>query len=326
MSPLSIFTSPNERPPMSMSALSTWQDTPVKQAILDFVAAVTDESSPDFVPVEQRIATFDNDGTLWSEQPAIQGVFIMERLAEMAERTPLLRSQQPWKAAYEKDYNWVNAVMAKHYQGDDSGVEILLAGVSQAFDMTVDEFNERVQRFFDEARHPKFGVSYLQMTFVPMVELLQFLADHGFTCYIVSGGGRDFIRPVTQQLYGIPPERVIGTAPKTEFVVDEQGARLIRKGEIAIFDEGAVKPIQIWDRAGYPPILAVGNANGDIPMLQYATQRPGVRGLGLLVQHDDCKRDTSYRAGADEARIAADENGWFIVSVLLDWKQVYSFQ
>ena len=121
MSPLSILTSPNERPPMSMSALSTWQDTPVKQAILDFVAAVTDESSPDFVPIEQRIATFDNDGTLWSEQPAIQGVFIMERLAEMAEKIPLLRSQQPWKAAYERDYNWVNAVMAKHYQGDDSG-------------------------------------------------------------------------------------------------------------------------------------------------------------------------------------------------------------
>ena len=311
---------------MSEQPLPTWRATPIRQAILDFVAAVADPQSPDYVPPEARIAVFDNDGTLWSEQPAIQGVFIMERLAEMAAQDPSLRSQQPWKAAYEKDMAWINDIMARHYQGDDSGVHILLAGASQAFNMTVDAFNQRVLDFFQRARHPRYGVSFLEMTFVPMVELLHFLADHGFTNYIASGGGRDFMRPVAQALYGIPPERVIGSAPKLTFVVDDRGARLERRGELAIFDEGPGKPVQIWDRVGRPPILAAGNANGDIPMLQFATQRPGARGLGLLIHHDDPVRDVAYDRGAEKALEAARKHGWRIVSVQKDWRRVYSFR
>ena len=307
--------------------LSSWNDTPTKKAILDFVAKVTDPKNADYVPPEERIATFDNDGTLWSEKPVqIQIAFILKRLAAMAEKDPSLRQQQPWKAAYEKDNAWFGDVVTKHYNGDDSGMKVLMGGVGKAFgEMTVEVFAAQAVDYFKTARHPKYNVSYLEVTFQPMVELLGYLEANSFTTYIVSGGGRDFMRPVTQQLYGIPPERVVGSAFTESFQVDDQGAHIMRGSGIDFVDDGPAKAVHIWDRIGRRPIIAGGNANGDIPMLQFAggQDRPALR---LLVNHDDAARETDYTAGAEKAMNLAEVQGWTVVSIKNDWKQVFAFQ
>jgi phosphoserine phosphatase len=306
--------------------LPSWNDTPTRQAILDFVAKVTDPNNAGYVPPEERIATFDNDGTLWCEQPAVQGGFIMQRLTAMAEKDASLHQTQPWQAAYEKDFTWLNNAVTKHYNGDDSDVKVLLGGILKAFgDMTVDAFAAMVVDFFDSARHPTYHCSYLEVAYQPMVELLGYLEANGFTTYIVSGGGRDFMRPITQQVYGIPPERVIGSAPALSFQADDQGAHIMRQAGADIFDDGPAKPVYIWDRIGRRPILAAGNANGDIPMLQFAggKDHPALR---LLVHHDDAKREVKYTAGAEKAINLAKEQGWTVVSIKQDWSNVFAFQ
>jgi phosphoserine phosphatase len=294
---------------------------------MDFVAKVTNPSSPDYVPPEERIATFDNDGTLWCEKPVqIQIAFILQRLAAMAEKDPSLRKQQPWQAAYEKDNAWFSDTVTKHYNGDDSGIKVLLGGVVKAFgNMTVEAFAAQAAAYFKTAQHPKYKVSYLEVTYQPMVELLGFLEANGFTNYIVSGGGRDFMRPVTQQLYGIPPERVVGSAFTESFQDDDQGTHIMRGAGIDFVDDGPAKAVHIWDRIGRRPILAAGNANGDIPMLRFAggKDRPALR---LLVNHDDAARETNYTAGAEKAVKLAKEQGWTVVSMKQDWKQVFAFQ
>jgi len=305
--------------------LSFWGDTPTTQAILDFVAAVTDESGPDYVPAAERVATFDNDGTLWCEQPPVQAGFIMQRLAAMAEKDASLRKTQPWQAAYDKDYSWVSDTVTKHYNGDDSGVKVLLGGVLKAFsDMTVEDFAAKTVDFFDTARHPTYNCSYLEVAYQPMVELLGYLEANGFTTYIVSGGGRDFMRPITQQVYGIPPERVVGSAPSLSFQAGDQGAHIMRGAGAGILDDGPAKPINIWDRIGRRPILAAGNANGDIPMLQFAggKDRPALR---LLVHHDDADREYAYDNGAEKSLQLAEERGWTVISMKDDWKRVFTF-
>jgi len=304
-----------------------WHDTATKQAILDFVAAVTDEGKPTFVPPQERVAVFDNDGTLWCEQPMqVQVDFILRRLVEMADAEPALRRQQPWQAAYAKDMAWFGDAIARHYHGDDSQAMVLLGAILKAFGtMTVEAFAELAEGFFRQAQHPSFGVSYLDVTFVPMVELLRYLEQHGFTCYIVSGGGRDFIRPVTEALYGIPPERVVGSAVKLDFQMDEQGATVVRQSGLEFINDGPAKAVYIWDRIGRRPILAAGNSNGDVAMLQYAGSSLH-RSLCLLVNHDDAEREFRYSAGAEEALQQAADNGWTVVSVQQDWRQVFAFQ
>src|SRR3954471_150424 len=192
-----------------MSALASWSDGPTRQAILDFVARTRGE-----VPVAERVAVFDNDGTLWCEQPLpIQADFILRRLAEMAAADPDLQARQPWQAAHEQDAAWLSAVMTEHYAGDDTKVKVLLGGILAAYaGMSVEEFEERSDAFLRSAQHPTLGRAYLECAYRPMVELLAYLAENGFTNYIVSGGGRDFMRPVTQELYNVPRERVIGSA------------------------------------------------------------------------------------------------------------------
>jgi phosphoserine phosphatase len=294
---------------------------------MDFVAKVTDPNNAAYVPPEERIATFDNDGTLWCEKPVqIQIAFILQRLAAMAEKNPSLRKQQPWQAAYEKDNAWFSDTVTKHYNGDDNGVKVLLGGVVKAFgNMTVEAFAAQAAAYFKTAQHPKYKVSYLEVIYQPMVELLCYLNANGFTNYIVSGGGRDFMRPVTQQLYGIPPERVVGSAFTESFQDDDQGAHIMRGTGIDFVDDGPAKAVHIWDRIGRRPILAAGNANGDIPMLRFAggKDRPALR---LLVNHDDAGRETNYTAGAEKAMKLAQEQGWTVVSIKQDWKQVFSFQ
>jgi phosphoserine phosphatase len=304
-----------------------WEDTPTKKTIIDFVAKVTNQSSPGYVPPEERIATFDNDGTLWCEKPVqIQIAFILQRLAAMAEKDPSLRQQQPWQAAYEKDNAWFSDTVTKHYDGDDSGVKVLMGGVVKAFgDMTVEAFAAQAAAYFKTGQHPVYHVSYLEVTYQPMVELLGYLKANGFITYIVSGGGRDFMRPVTQQLYGIPPERVVGSAFTESFQADDQGAHIMRGAGVDFLDDGPAKAVHIWDRIGRRPILAAGNANGDIPMLQFAGGED-LPSLRLLVHHNDAARETEYTAGAEKAMKLAQEQGWTVISMKQDWSSVFSFQ
>jgi phosphoglycolate phosphatase-like HAD superfamily hydrolase len=307
--------------------LSLWNDTPTKKAILDFVAKVTDQNNTSYVPPDERVAVFDNDGTLWSEKPLQPQIdFILRRLAAMAEKDPSLRQQQPWQAAYEKDNAWFSDTVIKHYHGDDSGMKVLLGGVLKAFgDMTVEAFEKMAADFMHKEQNPSLGISYMEVAFKPMVELLGYLEANGFTTYIVSGGGRDFMRPVTQALYGIPPERVIGSAVKLSFQADEHEATIMRQVDLDFVDDGPAKAVHIWERIGRRPIFAAGNANGDIPMLQY-TDMSAQASLSLLVNHDDADRESDYTAGAEDALKMAQERNWVVVSMKDDFKTVFASQ
>jgi phosphoserine phosphatase len=307
--------------------LALWRTTSTRKAITDFVAKVTDESSPDYVAPEERIATFDCDGTLLCEKPVkFQVAWVVQRLASMAENDPSPRSRQPFKGDSEQDDAWFSDAIAKHDDGDGRDLEVLLVATARAFsDTNVEAFARQAAEYLETAQHPVYQVSYLETTYRPMVELLGYLADNGFTSYIVSGSGRDFMRPVTQQLFGIPPERVLGSDSTESFTSDDRGAHVMRGDSVGVFDVGPAKPIAIWDHIGRRPILAAGNSNGDIPMLEYA-QREGHPTLRLLVNHDDAVRETVYTAGAEKAMREATDEGWTVISIKDDWKQVFSFQ
>jgi phosphoserine phosphatase len=289
-----------------------------------FVRRVTTAGSPDFVPPAERVAVFDNDGTLWCEKPMpIQLDFILRRLHAMADRDPALRTRQPWQAAYDKDYQWFGQVLARHYHGDDRDLPALAAGVLQASaGMTVEEFEAQADAFLRGARHPTLGRGYLACAYAPMVELLGYLQANGFGNYIASGGGRDFMRPISQEVYGVPRERVIGSSTMLAWQPDEGGGRILRKPELDVVDDGPEKPVRIWDRVGRRPLLAAGNSNGDLPMLAFAEQ-PGRPSLRLRVLHDDPEREFAYTAGAEQALEQAATGGWTVVSVKGDWATVF---
>ena len=304
--------------------LASWNDGPATASIREFVARVTTDGSPDFVPPEERVAVFDNDGTLWCEKPMpIELGFILQRLAAMADQDPGLRGRQPWKAAYDKDYGWLGDVITKHYAGDDSDVKVLLGGILQAYaGMDVEDYQDAAHRFLHAGRHPTLGRPFAECGYLPMIELLGYLEANGFTTYIASGGDRDFMRPVTQAVYGIPSERVIGSSNALRYTPDDQGGSIIYLSEPDVFDDGPVKPVRIWSRVGRRPILAAGNSNGDIPMLAFAggPSRPGLR---LLVLHDDPAREFDYVAGAEQALKEAAARGWTVVSIKRDWATVF---
>jgi phosphoserine phosphatase len=304
--------------------LPSWRDGVSKQAIQDFVERVTTDGSPDFVAPEERVAVFDNDGTLWCEKPMpIQLDFILRRLAVMAEQDPGLRTRQPWQAAYERDYRWLGGVVAKHYQGDDSELPVLAAGVLQAFaGITVEEFEAQADAFLRSAQHPTLGRGYLACSYRPMVELLAYLEAGGFRNYIASGGGRDFMRPISQEVYGIPRQRVIGSSTALAYQPDGHGGRIVRKPEADILDDGPAKPVRIWSRVGRRPVLAAGNSNGDIPMLAFA-ELPGRPSLRLLVLHDDAEREFDDTTGAEQALQLARTDGWTVISINGDWATVF---
>ena len=305
--------------------LPSWNSGAAKTAIVRFVEAAADDGSPDHVPAPERVAVFDNDGTLWCEKPMpVELGFILERLAAMAEEDASLRGKQPWKAAYELDYGWLGDVITKHYQGDDSDVKVLLGGLLQAFaDWTVEEYAGAADRFLRAARHPSLGRLLRECGYRPMVELLEYLAARGFATYIASGGNRDFMRPVTNEIYGIPPERVVGSSNALRYRPDEHGGSVVYHAEPDVFDDGPVKPVRIWSRIGRRPLIAAGNANGDLEMLQFAggPSRPGLR---LLVVHDDAEREFAYTAGAERVIEHAEANGWTLVSVKDDWNTVFA--
>lgn len=308
-----------------MGDLASWNDTATRAAIVDFVARVTTEGGPDFVPPSERIATFDNDGTLWCEKPMpIEVGFILVRLAEMAEADESLREKQPWKAAREQDYDWLGEVITKHYHGDDADLKVLMSGILQAFaGKSVEEYAAAADAFLRRGKHPSLGRTFHACGYLPMIELLGYLEANGFTNYIASGGDRDFMRPVTEEVYGIPSERVIGSSNALRYLEDEHGGTITYAAEPDVFDDGPVKPIRIWSRIGRRPILASGNSNGDIPMLRYAggKDRPALR---LLVLHDDPEREFDYTAGAEQSLDTAAEHGWTVVSIKNDWAAVFA--
>ena len=308
-----------------MAELASWVDGPTKSAIVDFVGRVTTEGGPDYVEPQERVAVFDNDGTLWCEKPAyIQLDFLVRRLAAKAATDTSLAGQQPYKAASSGDLQWFGAAITKHYQGDDSNLNVLAGAVMSLHEsMRVEDHAALINAFFDEATHPTLGRPYQECTYLPMVELLRYLEDHGFTCYIVSGGGRDFMRPVTAAIYGIPPERVVGSAQGLKFdAMDGHGDLLIQPA-LDIWDDGPEKPVRIWSRIGRRPILSAGNSNGDDEMLMYSG-RPGAAALRLLVLHDDGEREFAYTAGAERALEHAKTFDWTVVSMRDDWTTIFS--
>jgi len=304
---------------MGDDALSSWSDGPSKQAILDFVSRVTAEGGPDFVPAPQRIATFDNDGTLWCEQPLQnQFFFAFHRLETLVVRDPSLRERQPYKAFLERDMQAIQAL------GRQAAIELALtihAG------MTEDEFAALARDWFARARHPRLHRPYSQCIYQPQVELLAYLRANGFKTFIVSGGGIDLIRAFAEDNYGIPPEQVIGSSLKLRFEAESGRVDLMRLSELNSFDDREVKPANIALHIGRRPILAFGNSDGDLAMMRYTLAGAGAR-LALLLHHDDAEREFAYDrefrlSPLIEALDKADAYGITVVSMKDAWKTVF---
>ncbi|HVP02998.1 MAG TPA: HAD family hydrolase [Solirubrobacteraceae bacterium] len=296
--------------------LPSWNAGAPKAAVVAFVEQTVSSG----VPAEERIAVFDADGTLWCEHPVpVEADFLVRRLAAMAEADPKLRDQQPWKAAYEHDDDWFGKAIAEHYAGDETKAKLLLGGIAGTYaGISVEEFQATSESFLRSAQHPTLGRGYLDTVYAPMVELLGYLAANGFSNHMVSGSGADFMRPITQELFGIPPERVIGSTTALAY----KGGTLTRGAKLGFLDDGAQKPIQIWSHTGRRPLLAGGNSNGDVPMLEF-TQHADRPSLRLLVLHDDADREFAYTGGAEKAFAEADARGWTVVSMKKDFKTVF---
>jgi phosphoglycolate phosphatase-like HAD superfamily hydrolase len=307
--------------------LPSWKDGKTKERVLNFVGSVIDPNQVSFVPVEERIAVFDNDGTLWCEKPMyIQLDFLLRKLAVQAERDASLRSKQPWQAAWEKDFDWLGGVVTKHYQGDDGDLKVLLGGIlNLAEGQAVEQIEADAAAFIDNEQHPTLGLAYRDCIYQPMLELLEFLQANGFSNYIVSGGGRDFMRGFANDLYGIPRERVIGSRVAYQYLEGSGGGMIVQKAELDVVDDGPGKPVQIWNMVGRRPILAAGNSNGDLHMLTFAggASLPALR---LLVLHDDAVREFEYTAGAEKVLSAAQEQDWSVISMKNDWEVIFSFE
>jgi phosphoserine phosphatase len=308
-----------------LSLLASWHDTPTRRAIVAFVEAAIDANGPGYVPPAERVAVFDNDGTLWCEKPIpIELVYVLQCLAAMAEQDASLRDRQPWKAAYTKDYAWLGDAVTKHYQGDDGDVKVLLGGVLQAFaGWTVERYEAAAGAFLRSGPHPTLGRVFCECTYLPMVELLRYLEAHGFIVFIASAGDRDFMRAVTPEIYGIPPERVMGSTSALVYQENDGDGELVYQATPDVFDDGLAKPVRLWSRIGRRPVLSVGNSNGDIPMLQFGDG--GGRGaMRLLLLHDDAAREFDYTAGAEKALERAQAQGWTVISMKNDWATVFA--
>jgi phosphoglycolate phosphatase-like HAD superfamily hydrolase len=308
-------------------ALPSWNEGAARDAIIKFVTLTTAVSGPDFVPPAARLATFDNDGTLWLEKPMyIQLEHGLQAIARLAAEHPELRERQPFKAVCEKDMAWFGKVEADYAAGDPSGVITLASGVTQAFeDLTVEEFEADALEFLSTAQDARFHKPYKQLIYRPMVELLGYLQDNGFQVFLTSGGGRDFMRAVCEEIYGVPRARAIGSSVTFRYAEDARGvAQVVRTGEIEQpIDDGPGKPLHIHRATGRRPILAGGNSDGDIHMLKYAGgNRLGA--LGLLVHHDDAEREYAYDDGARKALQLAPAQGWVVVSMKDDWNTIWA--
>jgi phosphoglycolate phosphatase-like HAD superfamily hydrolase len=302
--------------------LVSWNDGKARQSIIAFVRAVTTAGGKDFVPAPARIAVFDNDGTLWSEQPAyFQLLFALDRVKALAPQHPEWRIKQPFKAALEGDMKMLAA------SGEKGLLELVMATHAGN---TTEEFEAIVKDWLATARHPRFKRPYTELVYQPMLELLKYLRANGFKTFIVSGGGIEFMRPWTEAVYGIPPEQVIGSSIKVKYGSRDGKPALLRLPELNFIDDKAGKPVGIHSHIGRRPIAAFGNSDGDFQMLEWTTTGPGPR-LGLIVHHDDAVREYAYDRKSHIGRLdrALDEapgRGWVVVSMRRDWKRVYPFE
>jgi len=308
--------------------LPSWNETATKTAIVTFVKKVTTEGSPEFVPPAERIATFDNDGTLWVEHPIYtQFAFALDRVKALVPKHPEWKTKQPFKAVLEND---LKVIAATGMKGLAELVMTSHAGISTA------EFEGIVSEWFETARHPRFKRPYTELAYQPMVELLEFLRTNGFKTFIVSGGGVEFMRPMTEAVYAIPPEQVVGSTIKTEYELMNGEPVLMRLPEIDFIDDKTGKPVGINKFIGRRPIVAFGNSIGDREMLVWTDAGSGARLMGLVF-HDDAKReyaygpadgfpDTKFGTFPESLMQEAEKKGWVVISMKNDWARIFAFE
>ncbi len=309
--------------------LPSWNDGPAKQAIVEFVQATTDKASQKHVPPEDRIATFDQDGTLWVEQPMYtQVLYCLEQVPALAAKKPELKNMEPFKTVLSGNREAIAKLSTKDLE------KILAATVSG---MTVDEFNAEVKKWIETAKHPRWKRFYTELVYQPMIEVMQYLRANGFKTYMVTGSGQDFVRVYSERVYGIPPEQVVGTMGETKYGYDKNGRPMLtREPRLLLNDTNAGKPEGIHMMIGRRPYAAFGNSTGDQQMLEYTQAGDGAR-LAVLVLHDDAEREYAYgpaqglpitKVGAftqalyDEAK----KKGWTVISMKKDWKRIFSFE
>lgn len=299
--------------------LPSWRDSAAKTAIIDFVTRVTDEKSPDFVAPADRIAAFDNDGTLWCEQPMYaQLAFMVDRVKALAPDHPEWKETEPFKSLLAGDVRGAAAA------GQEGLLELVAATHAG---MTAEQFDAIALEWVKTAQHPKFKRPYIECVYQPQLELLQYLRDHGFKTYIVSGGGIDLMRPWTQEVYGIPPEQVVGSSIESKYQVRDGVPVIVKVAELDFYDDKEAKPVGIRKFIGRRPIIAVGNSDGDYQMLEYVTAAKGPS-LGVLIHHTDADREYAYDRDSPIGRLAkgldeANDRGWVLVDMKNDWSQVF---
>jgi phosphoglycolate phosphatase-like HAD superfamily hydrolase len=309
--------------------LPSWNDGPAKQAIVEFVEATTTQGSPQFVPPEERVATFDQDGTLWVEHPMYtQVVYCLERVPALVKMRPELKNKEPFKTVLSGN----REAMAKLSQ--DDLMKILAATLSG---MSVDDFTAEAKKWIAEAKDPRWKRPYTELTYQPMQEVLQYLRANGYKTYIVTGGGQDFVRVYAEQTYGIPPEQVVGSAGGTKYGYDKSGKPFLTKEpKLLLNDNNAGKPEGIHMMIGRRPVAAFGNSTGDKQMLEYTKAEGGAR-LAMLVLHDDAEREYAYGPahGLPDSKVGtftqalydeAMKNGWTVISMKKDWKVIFPFE
>jgi phosphoserine phosphatase len=307
-------------PVQGTDPLPSWNDTASKARIVAFVQTVTEPGGKDFMAPADRIAVFDNDGTLWSEQPMyFQLAFAIDRVRALASKHPEWKAKQPFKAAIEGDMKTLAAA------GERGLLELVAASHAG---LSTDEFAAVVKDWLATARHPKFQRPYTELTFAPMVELLAYLRANGFQTWIVSGGGIEFMRVFAEQAYGVPPQQMIGSSLELKYELRNGQPVLVQQPKVAFIDDKAGKPVGIQKAIGKRPIAAFGNSDGDFQMLEWTTSAPGAR-LGLLVHHDDAGREFAYDRKSPFGRLdrgldEASARGWTLVSMKNDWKLVYA--
>jgi phosphoglycolate phosphatase-like HAD superfamily hydrolase len=309
-------------PARAEQPLPSWRDGQARQSIIDFVARVTTEGGPDFVPKAERIAVFDNDGTLWSEQPVyFQLAFTMDRVRAMAADHPEWRDEQPFKAVLDGD------MKALHEQGEEGLLTLVMA--THTGD-SPERLRAAAAAWLAEARHPRFDRPYTEMVYQPMLELLDYLRDHGFRTWIVSGGGIEFLRAFAEDVYGIPPEQVIGSGVEVSWIAEGPAPGLRAEPSLGVYNDKGGKPVSINRHIGRRPIMAFGNSDGDHQMLRYTAAGDGPRFCGL-VHHTDADREWAYDRDSsighlDKAWDEAFERGWTMVDMKRDWAVIYPFE
>jgi phosphoglycolate phosphatase-like HAD superfamily hydrolase len=308
-------------PVIAQEPLASWNDTAPKKAIVGFVERVTKQGSPDFVPPAERIATFDNDGTLWAEQPIyFQLAFALDRVKALAPQHPEWNDEEPFASLLKGDLKGALA-------GGDAAIIQIVAATHAG--MTTEEFDKVVRDWIATAKHPATGRLYTEMAYQPMLELLTYLRGNGFKTFIVSGGGIDFMRVFSERVYGIPPEQIVGSSGKLDFELRDGKPVLMKLPELSFNDDKAGKPVEIQMHIGRRPIFSFGNSDGDLQMLQWTTAGSGAR-FGGLVHHTDADREWAYDRTSSVGRLdkglgEAQASGWTLVDMKNDWKTIFPF-